>query len=132
MKTEAEPPAFVSLQAVLIAHRMTIKQDGGAEGVRDLGLLESALARPRNLWEYEKADIPQMAAALIHGIVSSHPFVDGNKRAGLAAGYMFLRKNGWDLNATEPDVVVAILGAASGDLDELALTAWLRRDAART
>jgi death-on-curing protein len=117
-------PVFILLQAVLHAHTRQIELHGGSYGVRDMGMLEPALARPKNLFAYEQATIPAMAAACTFGIVRNHPFVDGNKRVGFIAGVLFLRLNGHDFTAAEAEVVLTILRLAAGEIGEPELAAW--------
>jgi death-on-curing protein len=117
--------------AVLIAHEISLANHGGGAGLRDHGLLQSALARPRNLYEYSKPGLPEMAAAYMAGIIKNHPFVDGNKRAGFLAGAAFLELNGLSLVATEPEATQMILGLASGEITEAQLSHWLQRNSAR-
>lgn len=98
--------------------------------MRDMGFLQSALARPRQLYAYgHKPDIIDMAAAYTAGIVRNHPFVDGNKRTGFLVGVLFLELNGHRFTATEESAAQAILSVAAGTLDQPALTAWLRANA---
>jgi death-on-curing protein len=111
---------------VLAAHGRLLAAHGGAEGVRDPGLLESALARPRQHHTYASPDIIELAALYTAGIVRNHPFVDGNKRTGFATGVAFLLLNGFELRATEQDATQAVLSLAAGELDESGYTAWLR------
>ena len=113
-------------RSVLAAHGHLLAEHGGAEGLRDAGLLESALARPRQHYAYGSPDIIELAAIYTAGIVRNHPFVDGNKRTGFAAGAAFLRLNGFELRATEPEATQAVLALAAGELDEAGYTAWLR------
>ena len=95
--------------------------------MRDRGLFESALQRPRNRFSYDpEADLPALAAAYGFGISSNHPFVDGNKRVAFQAMYLFLGLNGFRIDASEEDVVGVILALASGNLDEPDLAEWLR------
>jgi death-on-curing protein len=101
---------------------------GGADGIRDRSLLESALARPRNLFVYGDPGIPELAAAYTTGIVKNHPFVDGNKRTGFLAGAAFLELNGLRLTATEPEATQIILGLAAGNVSELQLAAWFQEN----
>ncbi len=97
--------------------------------MRDSGLLESALARPINYWLHEpSADIFMLAAVLGHGLTRNHCFVDGNKRVGFMAMYVFLAVNGYDIEAPEPEVVDVMLQIAEGTLSEAALAEWLRRN----
>lgn len=120
-------PRWVSARAIRYLHLESLRQFGGAEGVRDEGLLESALARPRNLFAYEGETEPcRLAAAYAGGLVRNHPFVDGNKRAALAAAGVFLMLNGLDLVADTAQATVAVLDLASGDLPEEGFAAWLR------
>jgi death-on-curing protein len=109
-----------------------LAQHGGVTGLRDRGLLESALARPRQHYSYaERVGIIEKAAVYTTGIVKNHPFVDGNKRAGFLAGVMFLELNGFNFSASEEDVIQAVLALAAGELDEAGYTEWLRANAKR-
>ncbi len=119
-------PFWLSRQAIEIIHDEQLVEHGGAGGIRDAGLLESALARPRNLFAYGEADILVLAAAYVAGIVRNHPFVDGNKRTGFLAAYSFLAVNGLELDAPEAEAVVMTLGLASGEMPEQGFAAWLR------
>lgn len=112
-------------------HGALLAEHGGSAGVRDENLLESALARPQQIFHYEQCDIPRLAAAYIAGIVRNHPFVDGNKRTGFMTGYTFLARNGFLLNASEADAAQAVLELAAGTLDDSGFTAWLRDNATR-
>ena len=108
-------------------HHDTITRDGGLPGLVDDGLLESALARPRNLAEYsEDADIAALSACYAYGIASSHPFNDGNKRVAFVVMAVFAQMNGWVLAASEVDATTTMLALASGDLSEADLASWLR------
>jgi death-on-curing protein len=108
-------------------HQAQLREHGGTPGVRDEGLLESALARPRNKFAYAKrADIATLAAAYAFGLAKNHGFVDGNKRVAFVAAYVFLGLNGYDLDATEPDVVTTMEGVAAGRVREAALATWFR------
>jgi death-on-curing protein len=120
-------PRWLSPVYVLSIHADQIQAHGGSLGIRDRGLLESALERPRNRIHYDpEADLPALAAAYGFGISSNHPFVDGNKRVAFQAMYLFLGLNGFRIEAPEEEVVALILSLASGDLDEPALANWLR------
>ena len=120
-------PRWLSTVHVLSIHADQIQAHGGSLGLRDKGLLESALERPRNRYHYEPdSDLPALAAAYGFGISSNHPFVDGNKRVAFQAMYLFLGLNGLRIDAPEPDVVTLILALASGDVEESALADWLR------
>lgn len=119
---------WLRLDAVLAIHKRQIAEHGGEAGVRDLGLLESALARPRNIATYEPdADIARFAAAYAFGIAKNHPFIDGNKRTALVACRTFLLLNGFQLNAEPADKYITFLSLAEGTLSEDELTAWLRK-----
>ena len=122
-------PLWVMDRALLAAHDRLLAEHGGAEGLRDAGLLESALARPRQHYAYGSPDIIELAAIYTVGIVRNHPFVDGNKRIGFATGVAFLKLNGFELRATEQEATQAVLALAAGDLDEAGYTAWLRANA---
>lgn len=100
---------------------------GGGDGVRDPGLFESAMARPRNLALYGKLDAAALAAAYAFGIARNHPFIDGNKRTAAVVSETFLMLNGYRLGATDAELVVAILALAAGELDEAGLADWFRQ-----
>jgi len=107
---------------------------GGPEGVRDLGLLESALARPKNLFAYserEDLSIAKFAAAYAKGIVANHPFVDGNKRIAFIVSVAFLKLNGLDLTATKEERVLTFWGLAAAEISEEQLAAWFLRNTVR-
>jgi death-on-curing protein len=125
-------PVWIEERDALALHGRLLALDGGAPGLRDLGLLQSALARPQQLHAYgNNPDIINMAAAYITGIVRNHPFVDGNKRTGFLVGVLYLEMNGYRFTATEESAAQAILSLAAGTLDEPALAAWLRAKAKR-
>jgi death-on-curing protein len=120
-------PLWVDERDALALHARLLALDGGPAGVRDPGLLKSALARPRQLHAYgKKIDIVGMAAAYIVGIVRNHPFLDGNKRTGFVVGVLFLETNGYRFTASEEDAAQSVLGLAAGTLDDNAFAAWLR------
>ena len=101
---------------------------GGLPGLRDENALESALARPRNREVYDtSSDLAALAAAYGYGLVTSHPFVDGNKRVGFLAMYVFLGLNGHEIEAEEPEVVDLMVAIAAGRLTETEVAAWLRQ-----
>ena len=125
-------PVWIDERDVLALHDRLLALDGGAPGLRDVGLLQSALARPRQLHAYgDTPSIIDLAAAYISGIVRNHPFVDGNKRTGFLIGVLFLEVNGCHFTATEESAAQAILSLAAGTLDVPALAAWLRSNAKR-
>jgi death on curing protein len=119
-------PHWLDAEAVVVLHDEQLVEHGGAAGVRDMGLLESALARPRNAWSYGEADLAALAALYAAGIMRNHPFVDGNKRAGFLAAYVFLHINGSELVADEGEVVVQCLALAASEIGEEEFAAWLR------
>ena len=121
-------PVWLLESAVLIAHEISLSVHGGGAGIRDQGLLESAMARPRNLYEYGEPGLPELAAAYMSGIVKNHPFVDGNKRAGFLAGAAFLEINGIRFTATESEATQIILGLAGGQITEVQLAEWLEEN----
>ena len=113
--------------AVLRAvHAEQLAEHGGAAGVRDEGLFESAVARPQNLAHYGSPDVADLAAAYGYGLARNHPFIDGNKRTAFVAVELFLALNGWMLAATDTDCVLTMLAVASGDLPEPDFAAWIR------
>lgn len=125
-------PAWIDKRDALALHDRLLALEGGSTGVRDEGLLESALARPRQLYAYgEKAGAIEMATAYMAGIVRNHPFVDGNKRTGFVIGVLFLELNGYRFTASEESAAQAVLNLAAGTLDEAGLAAWMRANAKR-
>jgi death on curing protein len=119
-------PVWLQKAAVLAIHAECLRQHGGADGIRDESLLESALARPLHLFAYEKVDLRRLAAAYAIGIVQNHPFVDGNKRTGFLAAAVFLERKGVQFTADPAHAAVFVLGVADGTLGEEAFAAWLR------
>ena len=118
---------WLRIDAVLSMHRRQLAEHGGSDGVRDVGLLASALARAQNIGAYEPdADIARLAAAYAYGIAKNHPFVDGNKRTALVAMRTFLVLNGRRLDATPADKYLIFISLADGSLSEDELAAWLR------
>ena len=128
MSLSENEPVWLLDTAVLIAHEISLANFGGAEGIRDTHLLTSAMARPKNLFVYEKPDLYELAAAYTSGIIKNHPFVDGNKRAGFLAGAAFLELNGITLIASEPEATRIILSVASGVVNEAQLANWYREN----
>lgn len=117
---------WVSAEFVGLIHDQQIVRFGGGSGLRDAGLLLSALARPENLAAYGDPDVAAHAASYAFGIARNHPFVDGNKRTALVTAAVFLLENGHELVAPEANAVVTILALAAGDLTEEALADWIR------
>ena len=119
-------PRRLQLQAILILHRESLEEHGGLDGIRDQGLLESALARPLNLFHCEGiADLTRLAAAYGYGIARSHPFNDGNKRAAFLSAILFLRMNGARFHAPQVLITQTILQLAADELTEEAFATWL-------
>ena len=116
----------VNRKALLLLHDESLAEHGGASGLRDEGLLDSALARPLNLALYATPDLAALAAAYGVGLARNHPFIDGNKRATFLAVGMFLARNGFRLNATQVDATLTMLGVAAGDISETDFAIWLR------
>ena len=124
-------PTWVSLAMVRAAHAESIARFGGTAELHDLGLLESALDRPRNLFAYqENLSVAELPAAYCSGIVRNHPFVDGNKRAGILAAVMFLDLNGFDFAPDEVEAYTIIIALAAGEIDQDALAIWIAENAA--
>lgn len=118
-------PIWLDVEAVVVLHDEQLAEHGGSAGVRDLGLLDSALARPRNAWGYGQEDLLLLAALYAGGIMGNHPFVDGNKRAGFLAAYAFLFVNGLEIVADEGEVVVHCLALAASEIGEAEFATWL-------
>lgn len=118
-------PIWLDKRIALAMHETLIREYGGNGGVRDEGLLESALARPQNQAAYGDPTLAEMAAAYAFGIARNHPFVDGNKRTALMAAYAFLRMNGLRLTAPEVEAATVIRDLAAGEIGESELAAWI-------
>ena len=116
---------------VIAVHAEQIAEHGGSDGIRDRGLLSSALVRPRNFAEYAIPTVFDMAAAYAFDIIQNHPFIDGNKRTGFLAVYVFLALNGWKLIAAEASAVEAALALASGRMSEAEFAGWLKAQSVR-
>ncbi len=125
-------PAWVWIDgAVLLAvHDEQLAEHGGAAGTRDVGLFESAIARPQQLAHYGEPDAAELAAAYAFGIARNHPFVDGNKRTAFVAAELFLALNGMTLHADDAACVTTMLAVAAGQLDEPSFARWLREHSA--
>jgi death on curing protein len=119
-------PVWVRRDVILAYHDMLLARHGGASGIRDEGLLDSALGRPRNLYHYEKPTHFELAASYAFGLIKNHPFVDGNKRIGFATAVLFLEINGLRFMADEVDAVLNTLGLAAGEMKEAAFATWLK------
>ncbi|WJR77535.1 type II toxin-antitoxin system death-on-curing family toxin [Bradyrhizobium sp. NP1] len=119
-------PFWLTRQIIVAIHDEQLAIHGGARGLRDEGMLESALDRPKNRWSYERAGLAELAAAYAFGIARNRPFVDGNKRTSLLALYTFLGVNGIDFIVPEADAAAMILALAAGEVNEEGLTRWIR------
>lgn len=117
---------WVAIEVAQAAHLEQLAEHGGAAGVRDARLLESAMARPQNLVAYGEPDAAELAAAYAFGIARNHPFADGNKRTAAVVSETFLVLNGYELVASDAELVVAFLALAAGDLTEDEMTDWFR------
>ncbi len=126
----ADTWVWIDPRVLLAVHEEQLAEHGGAPGTRDLGLFESALARPRNLALYGEPDAAALAAAYGCGIARNHPFVDGNKRTAFVAVELFLALNGLELTADDGACVLTMLAVAAGSMDEAAFAAWLRTHSA--
>jgi death-on-curing protein len=124
-------PVWLADELPIALHERLVAEFGGLPGVRDRGLLESAMARPKQLYAYERPDIVELAAAYAVGVVRNHPFVDGNKRVGFMLAYIFLVRNGYRFAAGEAAATRAVLDLASGALSETHFARWLADHATR-
>ena len=118
---------WIERAVILAVHDMQLAEHGGGGGIRDVSLLESALARPLNLAAYGELDAAAPAAAYGYGISRNHAFIDGNKRTGFVAAELFLRLNGYQLTADDANCVLTMLAVAAGDVTEDEFADWLRR-----
>ena len=124
-------PKWVLREVVLALHEQSLAQFGGSAGIRDRGLLDSALAGPQNLFAYGKPSHFDLAASYAFGLVKNHPFVDGNKRAGFIVAVLFLELNGYRFHASEADATVRTLALAAGAMDQHEYAAWLEENSSR-
>lgn len=122
---------YLTPEQVLFIHSRLVAETGGSHGVRDLGLLESAVARPRATFDGKELypDLFTKTAALMDSLVNNHPFVDGNKRTGITAAGLFLRINGWKLTASPEDLEACTLRVVTGGMEVADLASWLRDNA---
>ena len=123
---KSKEPKWLQLHAIMILHRESLEEHGGLDGIRDQGLLESAMARPLNQFHYEGVtSLPRLAAAYGYGIARNHPFNDGNKRAAFLSAILFLTINGSRFHAPQVLATQTILQLAAGELSEDAFATWL-------
>lgn len=118
-------PRWLSLDQIKVAHERQLARFGGPTGLRDEGALVSAMMRPLNRWQYEQADLPELAAAYAFGLARNHPLVDGNKRVAFVAMMLFLRKNGIRFSPNPAEATAIMLALAAGQVDEAGLTRWI-------
>jgi death on curing protein len=125
-----DDPTWITRELAIAVHRRQLAEHGGADGVRDMGLLDSALSRPRHLFAYSDPtpDIPALAAAYAFGIAKNHAFIDGNKRTAFVVCRSFLLFNGYDMTATKEERYKTFLDLAAGMINELQLVEWLTRN----
>ena len=119
-------PEWLDIDIVLDVHAEQLALFGGADGVRDRGLIESALGRPQHKFAYGESDLAALAAAYAFGIAKNHPFVDGNKRTAFASMLVFLGLNGIDFDVPPQDATVMIMALAAGEVSEESLARWIR------
>jgi death-on-curing protein len=124
-------PYWFTREECLALHDMMLMHYGGIVGVRDENLLESALARPRQLYHYGKPRMAELAASYATGIVKNHPFLDGNKRTGFMLGAGFLERNGFAFSAAETEAVLRTLALAAGEISESDYAKWLKANSKR-
>ena len=122
---------WVDKAALQLLHAESVAEHGGPQGVRDEGLLDSALARPSNLAAYATPDFAELAAAYGFGLIRNHAFVDGNKRAAFLATGLFLALNGYRLTATQADATLTVVALAASEIDEAAYAVWIRANSVR-
>jgi death-on-curing protein len=124
-------PYWLTREEGLALQEMMLSQYGGSEGLRDENMLESALAKPRQLFAYGKPTLSDLAASYVFGVVKNHPFIDGNKRTGFMLGAGFLERNGYEFHASEAEAAVRTLALAAGDMSEAEYAAWLKANSRR-
>ncbi|HEV7299792.1 MAG TPA: type II toxin-antitoxin system death-on-curing family toxin [Tepidisphaeraceae bacterium] len=129
-----DDPIWISQELALAIHKRQLAEHGGLDGVRDLGLLQSAIARPRHLFAYNDPtpELPALAASYAFGIARNHPFIDGNKRTAAVVCETFLELNGLQIEATDLEMYPVFLDLAAGTVSEEQLTAWLVAHVRRT
>jgi death-on-curing protein len=124
-------PYWLTREECLALHEMMLSQYGGSEGLRDENMLESTLAKPRQLFAYGKPTLSDLAASYVFGVVKNHPFIDGNKRTGFMLGAGFLERNGYEFHASEAEAAVRTLALAAGEMSEKEFAAWLKANSRR-
>ena len=124
--SEPKEPLWITFEQAIAIHSRQLRRFGGAPGLRDEGLLRSALARPCNKWHYEGAELPELAAAYAFGLIKNHAFVDGNKRIAFIGMVAFLRMNGVAFKPDQAQSTAIILAVAAGEVSEQSLARWIR------
>ena len=124
-------PEWILKETVLGLHEQSLSDHGGTSGIRDEGLLESALGKPQNQFAYGSPNIFDLAASYAYGLVKNHPFLDGNKRTGFVSAVLMLELNGWSFHAPEADAAIRTLALAAGEMTETAYAAWLESNSTR-
>ena len=119
-------PKWLTYDQVIAIHSRQLRRFGGATGLRDEGLLRSAIERPINKWHYEQADLPELAAAHAFGLAKNHAFVDGNKRIAFMSMMIFLRRNGVKFAPEQAHATAIIMSLAAGEVSEDSLARWIR------
>ncbi len=122
---------WIEQEVVLAIHEEQLIEHGGGAGVRDLALLESALAKPQQLANYSEPDVFDLASAYASGIARNHPFIDGNKRTAWVVARLFLMLHGWDREASDEQSYLTMLSLAAGELDDVGFATWLRANSTK-
>jgi death-on-curing protein len=120
--------SWIALETVLVIHDLQIQEHGGASGIRDLGLIESAIHRPKNLIEYSSPDIPELAASYAFGLIKNHGFLDGNKRTAYVVSRLFLRLHGWDFAVSPEKRVIVFENLGKGDTNLDGFSGWFKEN----
>ena len=124
--SEPKEPLWITYEQAIAIHSRQLRRFGGASGLRDEGMLRSALERPINKWRYEQSDMPELAAAYAFGLAKNHAFIDGNKRIAFMAMMAFLLKNGVAYGPEPAHATAIILALAAGEVSEESLTRWIK------
>lgn len=124
--TESKEPAWLTYDEVIAIHSLQLRRFGGAAGLRDDGMLPSALERPANKWHYERADLADLAAAYAFGLAKNHAFMDGNKRIAFMSMLVFLRKNAARFAPDQAHATAMMMSLAAGEVSEASLARWIR------
>lgn len=123
---------WIELETVLVIHDLQIQEHGGANGIRDIGLIESAINKPKNLIAYSSPDIPELAASYAFGLAKNHGFSDGNKRTAYVVSRLFLRLHGWDFVVSPEERVIVFENLGKGDYTLKGFTRWFKENTQKT